>query len=211
MREEFYVYLHIRLDNGEPFYVGKGKKLRAKDKSNRNKHWHNVVNKHGYKYEIIFDNLTDEESKQAEIDCIAEPRNFGFNLVNYTNGGEGKLGYVTSEETKRKISEKNKGKVWTDEQKLRMSNTMKGRIFSDETRRKMSENNAFRRDSVKKAISEKNKKPVLCSNGIRFDSATDAQKWAVKLGKSTATDGSSITACCTGRQKSAYGLFWKYE
>ena len=23
--EEFYIYLHIKLDTGEPFYIGKGK------------------------------------------------------------------------------------------------------------------------------------------------------------------------------------------
>lgn len=112
MNKSFYVYLHLRCDNNEPFYVGKGTKNRAYDKGNRNKHWHNVVNKHGYKVEILFDNLENKESGLLEIDAILELKYFGYKLVNYTNGGEGKLGYKTSEETKRKISEKTKVKKY---------------------------------------------------------------------------------------------------
>lgn len=211
MNKEYYVYLHKRLDNNEPFYVGKGKKSRVSDTRNRNAHWHNIVNKYGYYYEIIFDNLTNEESKLVEIDCIAELRYFGYKLANYTDGGEGKLGYVTSEETKKKISESHKGKKLSESHKKKLSDLFKGRFVSEETRIKISINNAFRRDDVKRKIAEKNKKPVICSNGMRFDSATDAQKWANEQGLSKAKDGSSITACCTCRQETAYGFKWKYE
>ena len=210
MNKSFYVYLHLRCDNNEPFYVGKGTKNRAYDKGHRNKHWHNVVNKHGYKVEILFDNLENKESGLLEIDAILELKYFGYKLVNYTNGGEGKLGYKTSEETKRKISEKNKGKKISEEHKKKLSKAFTGRTASNETKKKMSINNAFRRPEVKQKIADLNKKPILCSNGMKFDSATDAQKWAITEKLSKAIDGSSITACCTGRQKTAYGLVWKY-
>lgn len=208
--KNFYVYLHNRGDNGEPFYVGKGTRNRANDKGHRNKHWHNIVNKHGYTVEIIFDGLENKESCQVEIDVILELRYFGYRLCNYTNGGEGKLGYKTSEETKRKISKSNTGKKISEEHKKKLSDAFKGRIVSAETRKKMSENNAFRRPDVIKRISEANKKPIICSNGIMFDSATDANKWVIYNGLGISKDGSSITACCTGRQKTAYGLTWRY-
>jgi hypothetical protein len=206
----FYVYLHLRGDNGKPFYVGKGTKGRANDKGHRNRHWHNIVAKHGYTVEILFDGLDNKESGQVEIDVITELRYFGYELCNYTNGGEGKLGYKTSDETKRKISESNKGKKISDEHKRKLSAHFTGRVVSKETREKLSKNNVFRRKDVIKKIAESNKIPVLCSNGVLFDSATDANNWIVENGLGNAKDGSSITACCTGRQKTAYGYKWQH-
>lgn len=57
----FYVYLHVRLDTNFPFYVGKGMGKRAWAKRNRGRHWDRIVNKYGYKIEIIkyFTNETD--------------------------------------------------------------------------------------------------------------------------------------------------------
>ena len=57
------VYLHKRKDTNEIFYVGKGKNyLRAYSKHGRNKYWENIVNKYGYDIEIIYENISNEES-----------------------------------------------------------------------------------------------------------------------------------------------------
>ena len=210
VNSDYYVYLHIRNDSGEPFYVWKGRRARISDKGNRNFHWHNIVDKVGYSFEVLFENLTDEEACEYEINAISELRYFGYKLANYTNGGEGKSGYKTSDETKLKISIANKGKTVSEERRRNLSIAFKGRFVSEETRKKQSINNAFRRPDIKKKIAEANKKPVICSNGMKFDSATDAQKWAVENKLSKAMDGSSITACCTGRQKTACGFKWFY-
>lgn len=46
--------------------------------------------------------------------------------------------YKISEETKKKISEKTKGRIIPDEVRLKTSNTMKGRVFSEEHRKNLS-------------------------------------------------------------------------
>lgn len=66
----YFLYQHIRLDNNEIFYIGVGTKnikeksykkiyRRAFSKSNRNELWNRIVNKIGYKVEIL-----------KEFDCI---------------------------------------------------------------------------------------------------------------------------------------------
>jgi hypothetical protein len=73
-------------------------------------------------------------------------------LNNRTDGGEGSSGAARSEETKRKISEANKGnqhckgKIHTEETKQKMSESLKGRFawnkgvpMSGEQKRKLSE------------------------------------------------------------------------
>lgn len=102
----FYVYVHRKLSNNEPFYVGKGKGRRAYEFSGRNSHWTNVKNKHGVKVEVVFDGLTEDEAYQLEIDTILEFRHFGYPLTNKTSGGRGILGLKHKEDSKTKISNK---------------------------------------------------------------------------------------------------------
>lgn len=87
------VYTHTRLDNNQVFYVGIGKhSRRAFDKRGRNKHWYNVVNKHGYRVDITHKDLCWEEVCSIEKYLIAfygrSDLNAGL-LVNMTDGGEG--------------------------------------------------------------------------------------------------------------------------
>lgn len=120
------VYRHIRLDNGNPFYVGISKSFRrAYSKHLRNNHWDSIVNKYGFKVEIIFDDLTYEEAKNKEIEFIklyGRIDNKTGILVNMTDGGDGALGCTQSDESKEK-----KRKVWL------------GRKHTTETIKKMSE------------------------------------------------------------------------
>ena len=56
-----YVYVHLRLKSGVPFYVGKGSGKRIDDKKQRNKHWTNIVCKDGGCKKIkIASNIDDE-------------------------------------------------------------------------------------------------------------------------------------------------------
>jgi hypothetical protein len=93
-----YVYIYTRLDKNEVFYVGIGSdknKYRAKNKKARNLHWKKIVSKTDYKIDIILDNVTWEEACQKEIELInlygRHDKKKG-NLVNFTDGGEGRLG-----------------------------------------------------------------------------------------------------------------------
>lgn len=124
-----FVYRHIRLDKNEPFYIGISKDAyRPFNKKGRNKYWLRIVNKTEYKVDILFDDLSYDEAKNKEIEFIAlygRKDSKNGTLVNMTDGGEGSLNIVVSEETRKLISQNNKGR--------------KGIPLSEETKRKISE------------------------------------------------------------------------
>ena len=105
------VYQHIRKDSNEVFYVGIGlNEERAYTKDSRNRHWKNIVNKHGYIVEITHKDILWEEA------CVIEKyliqfygrKDLGLGmLVNKTDGGDGIPGMRHSEETRKKISQDN--------------------------------------------------------------------------------------------------------
>jgi group I intron endonuclease len=105
-------------------------------------YFHNTIRKHGpknFSWEIIHDDIdTIEDLNKLEIYYIGyyDTYNNGYNL---TLGGGGQVGFVLSEETKRKIRKGNKGKIVSEETKRKMSEAHKGRKPSEETKRKISE------------------------------------------------------------------------
>ena len=104
----FYTYAYLREDR-TPYYIGKGqgKTLYKKGKGE--------VKPPKDKSRIIFlkQNLTEEEAFKHEKYMIAVFGRIDLGtgiLHNRTDGGEGASGNIHTEETRRKISEKNKGK-----------------------------------------------------------------------------------------------------
>jgi hypothetical protein len=93
-----YVYTYTRLDKNEIFYVGIGsdsKYRRAKNKFIRSDYFKKIINKSQYRLDIVFDGLTWEEACLKEIELIALHGRKDLKtgtLVNFTNGGEGRLG-----------------------------------------------------------------------------------------------------------------------
>ena len=66
MKNQWYVYKHVRLDKNEPFYIGIGSTKnhgRAFSKSIRNDIWKKIINKTKYSVEILYENLTIDEAK----------------------------------------------------------------------------------------------------------------------------------------------------
>lgn len=99
MKNSFYVYFHVRLDNDKVFYIGYGKDNRAWDRRKpRNTHWKNIVNKHGYKVLIHKDNLTKEQACKLEVAMIKQ-----YGLDNLSNMTEGGTGGKQDLETRRKM------------------------------------------------------------------------------------------------------------
>jgi len=129
---DFYVYLHKTLD-GRPFYIGKGRGSRAFSKHGRNTFWKRVVSKYGFYVEILYYNLSEQESFSKEIETIKFYKNL-VRLCNLTNGGEGTSGWVHSSEARIKISQKNKGKTHTLESKFLIGATWRGRKHSEQTK-----------------------------------------------------------------------------
>jgi hypothetical protein len=177
-----YVYKHFRKDTNEVFYIGIGKtKRRVNSSGCRNQHWKNIVNKVGFYYEIVEDNLSWQQACEVERQLIKEygRRDLGTgSLVNMTDGGDGNYNFseevlekirnasknrVVSDETRLKLSKLNKGKIVSDETKSKL----KGRIVSKETRDKLSKANkkcvppsrkgVKLSEETKKLLSEKNK------------------------------------------------------
>lgn len=120
-----YVYKHIRNDNNQVFYIGIGKKKnRMMSNRSRNKHWYNIVNKVGFTYSVVEDDLSWEEAVSREIFWInfyGRKNNGNGSLTNMTNGGEGACGRILSDDTKKKISKSHKGKTLSEEHKRKIS------------------------------------------------------------------------------------------
>jgi hypothetical protein len=195
-----YLYRHIREDKNEPFYIGIGsgstyKRANQAKKERRNNIWNKIVSKTLYKVEILFDDLTWEEACEKEKEFIAlygRIDNGTGLLANMTNGGDGSLGIIKSEQTISKLKERMSGK----------GNPMYGVKHPPELIEQIRLKNlgkpAWNKglpclDHVKKALSEKmigsiawnkglkkvngisNAKTVLClQSGIYYESAKDA-------------------------------------
>jgi hypothetical protein len=140
-----YLYRHIRLDKNVPFYIGIGidnTYYRANSKKSRNDHWNKIINKTDYEVEILFEHDDYDFIKEKEIEFIALHGRSDLalgTLCNLTNGGDGCLGLVHSDEAKLKMSIPNKGKIISEEQRRKVSEFQKGRVHSLESRKKMSE------------------------------------------------------------------------
>jgi hypothetical protein len=131
-----YVYQHIRLDTDEVFYIGIGsdkKYNRAHAiKGRRNPHWHNVVNKVGYRVEILSDSISWEEACKEEkrlIKLYGRIADGGI-LTNITEGGDGVWGMKQDKELLDRLSKINKG----------AGNPMFGKTHTIESREKMGVN-----------------------------------------------------------------------
>jgi hypothetical protein len=105
---KFCVYVHRRNDSGAVFYVGKGHGKRPYTKHGRSKHWHRIVNKHGYSVEIVLDNAPEPCAFTYEMALIAAIGR--SNLCNATDGGQGCSGRIMGEAQRQKASKMLKGK-----------------------------------------------------------------------------------------------------
>lgn len=134
---EYYIYLHIRLDNGNPFYVGKGKDKRCLVKRQRSFHWKNMANKYGYDILILEKNLSEQEAFEKEIYWIKRLGRKELNqglLVNFSNGGEGSSGRKMSQKNKEAIIISNKKRVASKIQKEKVASLYKGKTGKDHNR-----------------------------------------------------------------------------
>lgn len=154
-----YVYRHTKLGTSEVFYIGVGTQKRfkrARTKDDRNEFWHNIVNKYGFEYEILSDNLAIEDAKELEILLIKEygRRDLGVGtLVNLTDGGDGTFNMTL--EARRKISEALKGVPKSAEARKKQSNTTKDRIFTEEHKNNLAKSREGKNNNCKKIIDTK--------------------------------------------------------
>lgn len=229
-----YVYRHIRLDKNEPFYIGIGTSKyynRAYRHKSRSDFWKRVSNKGGYEVEILMDNLTWEQACEKEKEFIKLYGRIDLKtgcLVNMTDGGDGAINAIISEEHRKSVAEANRIRVFTNEQREKMAERMSKRNNDTEFRAKITEGlrnsekvlaNARNlgikakgrkhSDLTKKKISDsKIKKPI-----IQYDlNGNFIKKWesSCQIERDLNFDQSNISSCCKEKYKQAYGFKWEY-
>jgi hypothetical protein len=185
MNDKYYVYMDYTNDF-IPFYVGKGKLHRIKQKRRNKKHT-NISNIYGFNREII-----EVESEQAafelEIKLIKDLKlNYCKNkdnhfACNFTYGGEGSSGREVSPTTRKKISEK---LIENPIKLIGEKNPMYGKHHNEDSLRKMSEKLTGRKQSEDhkknkaKALTGKKRSKEICDKM----SETSKKTWADKKAK----------------------------
>ena len=154
--EMYYTYAYLRED-GTPYYIGKGKGDRAYRKVGKPC----ATPKDKSKIIQLKINLTEEEAFNHEryMIFILGRKDLGTGiLLNKSDGGEGRSGYVPTEELKRNQSEKMKGennplygkkgkdsprygKKHTQETKDKIRKSLQGNVISQKCRQVVSEKN----------------------------------------------------------------------
>lgn len=135
----FYTYVYRDPRTSEPFYVGKGFGKRCFTHLGR-KDRHPLASKIkslkrlGFTPHIeIREASSEDEALLREKQLIAEygRKDLGLGpLLNLTDGGDGRSGYLMPEEQKRKIAEGNRGKIVTIETRLKQSLFQKNKTLS---------------------------------------------------------------------------------
>ena len=72
--QDFYVYAHKRVDNGQIFYVGEGRLLRHTVSRKRSPVWNKIVKEAGgFTSEILYSELSKQEAMSKEYELISNP------------------------------------------------------------------------------------------------------------------------------------------
>lgn len=168
---------------------------------------YNAIKKFGWgniSHEIIANNLTLDEANRMEQELIAkyDSINEGYNI---TIGGGGCNGFHHSDETKRKISDANKGKSHGKGDSSRLIKWVsthgawnRGKELSPEHRQKLVE----RSKSQRKVIVAYD--PITNEVRLRFTSCEEASN---ALGVAATT----IARCARGGRKTSAGYVWRYD
>lgn len=121
--------------------------------------FYRAIRKYGwdnFNWAVIVEGVESVESLNSlEQYWIKELDTFK-NGYNSTTGGEG---YIVSAETKKKMSESQKGKHLSEEHRKKISESRKGKHFSEETKKKISESRKGRHfsEETRRKLSESHK------------------------------------------------------
>lgn len=213
----YYVYLYIRLDTCEPFYVGKGKKNRCYElNKNRNKYFKNIVNSTEVAVCILNDGLTEEQAFGIEIYYIYLYIDiYGEDLVNMTDGGDGCSITKHKPETIEKMRANTSARRPEVIEKNRKAHL--GKKPSFETIEKMSKNNGNKRIDVRlkrssnwrgeknpnygKNLPEGTRKKLSTANDIPVILLNNYEPYlsSKEASEETGIHHGNIATCCTNK------------
>lgn len=243
---KYYLYIHTRLDRNEVFYVGIGtctkftthrmKYKRAYTSHRRSVLWKNIVNKGGYKVDILLESDDQAFIKSEEIRYI---KLYGRKdlkegtLVNNTDGGDGRL-------TPNKESMINVGhnlKLYTDSKKKKVyqydlegnfirewdclsdaarelgQKSNSGIVQACRERTRYFHNYIWRYEKLEKALMRSKKSTgekkvgMYDKNTLQLIQIFNSLSEAQKL---TNISFKAISLCALGKSKSSGGFVWKY-
>lgn len=160
MEEKCYtVYMHICPNNKK--YIGITKqnpKYRWGHGTNysNNKHFTNAIKKYSWEniqHKILYEHLTKKEAEQKEIELISYYKTteaeYGYNILKGGNASNG-----LSNETRKIIADKIRGRKLTEEHKEKIKKSLLGRKMSEEWKQKISKSltgKKMSKESVEKA------------------------------------------------------------
>lgn len=163
----FYTYLWLRED-GSPYYVGKGQGDRAFKK--RRHYWHPPTDV----ARIILQEWPSETlafvGEKMLIAYYGRIDNGTGCLRNLTDGGEGPSGLHHTDVTRRRLSDKHRGKILSEDTRRKMSEAHRGKIASAVSRQRNSESNRGKslseehRRKIAKALLGQKHTPERCHN-----------------------------------------------
>lgn len=220
--DEYSLYIHINKLNDKK-YVGitkqDPKQRWGNDGSNykESPHFYSAILKHGwgnFDHVIVHDGMTRDDACLLEKHYIdyfkTQDKDLGYNIyeggtapslpqetrdkiAKCLKGNKHCLGRVTSEETKRKISEAQKGRPLTEEHRQKLCKPKSvTHPCSEEKRQHIID-------------SKKDKKPIICiETGIMYPSIHECSR-QMNL------SATSICAVLNGRCKSTGGYHFKYN
>jgi hypothetical protein len=226
---KYYLYRHIRLDNNAPFYIGIGTKpknatnseyCRSTTHNSRSTYWKNITAKTKYEVEILLESDDYEFVKQKEIEFIALYKRIdcceGI-LVNMTDGGDGTINRVCSEETRNKISITNTGRVLSPETIMKIIENRKSTLgykHTEENKAKMSE----LKKGIKPSQESIDKRAETMKGWRNLRVAKEVHKYTLDgeyiESYMTMIDAKNECGCdvynaVTGRNKTSGGFLWR--
>jgi hypothetical protein len=226
----FYVYALFR-ENGVPFYIGKGQgdrwlvhEYHARATKRRDARCSIIRRMQSAGRDVpkikLHEGLTEATACAYEIALIAAiGRDNVGPLVNLTDGGEGKSGWVTSPETRAKIGAANRGRIRTPEAIEKTAVKLRGRKLTPEHIEKVAAAKRGRKQPeqiARLAVANRGRKhtPEACANmsvagrGKPKSPETRAKMSASACNRSTEYRAKMSIACLAreARRRAARGL-----
>lgn len=199
------VYCHTLKSDGRQYYGITCQSILNRWRCNGNGyktslHFYRAIKKYGwnaFEHELIIDGLSKTNAEKMEIFLINEHKTYddtkGFNIA---KGGRSNSGFHQTEETRKRISEKMKGKeTWN-----------KGKHLSEDHKQKISKANKGKNRLTKEQVMKNAKmlwKPV---RNIDTDTTYKNVLEAIAMNN----NNKHIIDVCKGKRKTACGYRWEY-